>query len=115
MSGSLLLVVAVATNIGLAGILPCFFLVVASMGLISPNAVALALQDHPKIAGSASGLMGVLQFLIGGIVSPLVGIGGSSSAWPLAVVMAVVSVGGLLIFTLLTGPKTAAGFESLNP
>jgi DHA1 family bicyclomycin/chloramphenicol resistance-like MFS transporter len=98
--------VAVAANVGLIGILPCFFLVVASMGFISPNSTALGLADHPEVAGSASGLMGVLQFLIGGIVSPLVGIGGTGSAWPLAIIMAIVSVGGFIAFTLLTGPKT---------
>lgn len=103
MTGSLLLIVAVATNVGLAGILPCFFLVVASIGFIMPNSIALAMADHPEIAGSASGLMGVSQFLIGGIVSPLVGIGGTTSAWPLAIVMAVVSTGGFLTFVLLTG------------
>ncbi len=112
MSGSGLLVVAVAANVGLGGILPCFFVVVTSMGFISPNSTALALADHPEVAGSASGLMGVSQFLIGGIVSPLVGIGGTSTAWPLAIIMAVVSVAGFLIFNLLTGHKAEPALES---
>ena len=103
MTGSLLLVVAVATNVGQWGILPCFFIVVASQGFNMPNATALALADHPDMAGSASGLMGVSQFLIGAVVSPLVGIAGTGTAWPLAITMAVVSVSGFLVFVLLTG------------
>jgi DHA1 family bicyclomycin/chloramphenicol resistance-like MFS transporter len=115
MTGSLLLVLAVATNIGLVGILPCFFIVVASQGFNMPNATALALADHPDMAGSASGLMGVSQFLIGAVVSPLVGIGGTGTAWPLAIIMAVVSVSGFLVFVLLTGNVLARQADGIKP
>lgn len=106
--GSLLLLVAVLTNVGLVGIIPAFFIVVASIGFIGPNSTALALADHPSIAGSASGLMGVLQFMIGGLVTPLVGIGGSTTALPLAIIMSTASLGAILVFSTLTRAKVAA-------
>jgi MFS transporter, DHA1 family, multidrug resistance protein len=105
LAGSLLLLVVVIANIGLAGILPAFFIVVSSVGFISPNAAALALAEHPQMAGSASGLMGVSQFIIGAAVSPLVSIGGTGTALPLAIIMALVSTGGFLMFTLMTGNR----------
>jgi len=91
----LCLLAVVLGGIGLAGILPCLFAVVASLGFVMPNATALALTDYPHAAGSASALLGVLQFLIGAAVAPLVGVAGSESAVPMAVAIAALAVGGV--------------------
>jgi DHA1 family bicyclomycin/chloramphenicol resistance-like MFS transporter len=101
LTGGVLLLSVVALGGGLAGILPALFLVVASIGLIAPNATALALADHPAVAGSASALLGVLQYVVGGVAAPLVGIGGSGTALPMAAVIAVLTVGAALAFALL--------------
>ncbi|NTV65755.1 MAG: multidrug effflux MFS transporter, partial [Oscillochloris sp.] len=54
--GGLLLVAAVQSGAGLLGVIPAFFLAVASIGLIGPNATALALAEQPQdVLGSASG------------------------------------------------------------
>ena len=94
-AGFCLLAVVLVTGIGLAGILPCLFAVVASLGFVTPNATALALTEYPHVAGSASALLGVLPFLIGAAVAPLAGVAGSQSAVPMAVVIAALGVGGL--------------------
>ena len=39
------------------------------------------------MAGTASALLGVIQFMVGAVVAPLVGVGGPDSAVPMAVVM----------------------------
>lgn len=83
--GGLVLSVAAAAGIGIAGILLGYLLVVASYGLIAPNAMALALTDHAHHAGSAAALMGGVQFLAGALAAPLVGLGGTASALPSAV------------------------------
>ncbi|MCV7422496.1 multidrug effflux MFS transporter [Mycobacterium yunnanensis] len=62
---------------------------VASLGLVFGNATALALAGVAGVAGSASAVLGALQFGVGAVVSPLVGIGGEHTAVPLAVVMLV--------------------------
>lgn len=62
---------------------------VASLGLVFGNATALALGGVTGVAGSASAVLGALQFGLGALVSPLVGIGGEHTAAPLAAVMLV--------------------------
>lgn len=80
------------------------FVVVASMGFVIPNATALALADHPRVAGSASGLLGVLQFAVGAATAPLVGVAGTGTALPMATTIAALGVGGLLAATVLATP-----------
>ncbi len=108
--GALLLLAAVLANAGLLGVLPALFIVVSSIGLIGPNAIALALADHPRSAGSASALMGVFQFIIGGAVAPLVGIAGTTTALPMALVITFCSSAAATTFALLTrrAPESAA-------
>jgi DHA1 family bicyclomycin/chloramphenicol resistance-like MFS transporter len=100
LAGVVLLAV-VASGGGVWGIVPLLFVVVASLGLVMPNATALALADHPRVAGSASGLLGVLQFIVGAATAPLVGVGGTTTALPMALTIAVLGVGGVLSATVL--------------
>ncbi|MBX5450902.1 Bcr/CflA family multidrug efflux MFS transporter [Thermogemmatispora sp.] len=98
-SGGLFL--AVIGGVGLIGILPALFVVVASQGMVFPNAATLALTDHPREAGSAAALVGLLQFVLGAIASPLVGIAGSQTAVPMASIIGVLGLSALLTFWLL--------------
>ena len=88
-----LLVLVDAPPLSLA--VPLVF-VVGSLGLVLGNATALAMDAVPGAAGSASALLGFLQFGLAGIASPLVGLGGDMDAAPLAVTMLVASVIGNL-------------------
>jgi DHA1 family bicyclomycin/chloramphenicol resistance-like MFS transporter len=101
---ALLLVVSIG-GIGLPGILPALFVTVTSLGFVLPNATSLALSGQPRIAGSASALVGVLQFSIGAAAAPLVGSFGNSTALPMAVVIATCGVSALGIFLLLGRSK----------
>jgi DHA1 family bicyclomycin/chloramphenicol resistance-like MFS transporter len=103
-AGALLLLLVVAAGVGLAGILPGFFLVTASIGLILPNATALALADHGHRAGSALALMGAFQYVVGALVAPLVGIAGTGTALPMAIVIATLSLGASLSYLALSRP-----------
>ncbi|WP_365998470.1 multidrug effflux MFS transporter [Mycolicibacterium sp.] len=60
---------------------------VSSLGLVFGNTTALALGAVTRAAGSASAVLGALQFGLGALVSPLVGVGGEHTAAPLAAVM----------------------------
>lgn len=71
----------------LGGTLVGFFVVVSAIGLIVPNATALALERHRERAGSASALLGLGQYAIGAAAAPLVG----SSVSALCVVIATLS------------------------
>lgn len=77
----------------LATVFPPLFVVVTSVGLVAPNASALAMNDFPDSAGSASAVLGVLQFGTGALVAPLVGLGGSRDALPMASLIVVLALG----------------------
>ncbi|WP_019806552.1 Bcr/CflA family multidrug efflux MFS transporter [Saccharomonospora halophila] len=98
-------VLAVRAGLGLPGLLTPLFLMVSSVGMIMPNATSLALADHPRTAGSASALLGVVQFLVGGSASPLVGLVGGDSALPMTMIMAVAAAAALTTFLVLTRPR----------
>jgi DHA1 family bicyclomycin/chloramphenicol resistance-like MFS transporter len=95
------LLAVILVGVGRAGILPCLFAMVSSIGFVLPNSAALALVEYPHVAGSASALLGVLQFCIGAAVAPLVGVAGANSAVPMGIVVAALGLGaaGAMIAT----------------
>lgn len=103
--GGLSLLAVVLLDIGLVGVLPALFIVVASLGLIAPNATALALADT-QTAGSAAALLGVLQFTIGAAVAPLVGLSGTTTAIPMALAIAAFGLATLATFLILCRPPS---------
>lgn len=52
-----------------------FFLMLLMMGLTLPAISSLAMESERQYAGSASALLGFAPFFLGGVVSPLVGVG----------------------------------------
>ncbi|MPV89628.1 Bcr/CflA family efflux MFS transporter [Georgenia ruanii] len=68
-----------------------FFVSPTCHGFILGNAVALAQSRVPGRAGAGSAVIGLLQFLTGGLVSPLTGLAGQHTAVPMAVLMALCS------------------------
>jgi MFS transporter, DHA1 family, multidrug resistance protein len=96
-----LLAIVSTGSFGLAGMAVPLFVQVSCNGLIFPNLTALAMTDHPEVAGSASALIGVVQFLLGAAAAPLAGLAGSSSALPMAITIAVFGLGGCLAFIAL--------------
>jgi DHA1 family bicyclomycin/chloramphenicol resistance-like MFS transporter len=115
-SGSLLFLLAVSTNWGgLGAILPSLFLVLFGLGFVTPNATALALQNHPQSAGAASALLGSAQFLVGAGLAPLAGIGGNHDALPMGILMMSLAGGATAVrLSLLraTKTKTSVSLES---
>ena len=105
--GGLGVLTSVVFDVGLAMLLPSFFVVVASVGLVFPNATALALADHPRTAGSASALLGAQPVRHRRAGRPLAGVGGSHTALPMAIVMATLPLAGLACLRVLTGPSAA--------
>jgi DHA1 family bicyclomycin/chloramphenicol resistance-like MFS transporter len=107
-TGGLLLLAGVLAGAGLPVVLPALFLVVSSIGLVAPNSLTMALADYADSAGTASSLVGVLQYIFGGLMAPVVGLGGVSTALPMALVIAVLPLGGLVIFRTMTATASAA-------
>jgi DHA1 family bicyclomycin/chloramphenicol resistance-like MFS transporter len=95
-AGLALLAVILVGGLGLAPVLLPLFVLVSSIGFVVPNAVALALSRHPEAAGTGSALLGVIQSGIGAAGAPLVGIAGTTTALPMAAVIATSGVGAVL-------------------
>lgn len=71
---------------GLAGFVVPVWAILAAMGLVIPNAPAVALSRHGDAAGTAAALLGAGQFGLGAAVAPLVGVLGNDE-FALALVM----------------------------
>ncbi|WP_042364286.1 multidrug effflux MFS transporter [Streptacidiphilus neutrinimicus] len=106
--GGLLLLASVHFGWGLAGVLAGLFVLVSSIGLIGPNGTARAMEGHSGRRGAASALVGLLQYGAGGLAAPLVGLGGSGTAMPMAVVACSFAVGGVLTYAVLVGWRPRA-------
>ncbi|GLV57933.1 Bcr/CflA family drug resistance efflux transporter [Dictyobacter sp. S3.2.2.5] len=102
-AGGIATFVVTISGLGLIGLIPAFLLLASSLGLIMPNATTLALANT-RAAGSASALLGVLQFAIGALVAPIVGLGGSASALPMGASIAAFAIATLVTFLILCRP-----------
>jgi DHA1 family bicyclomycin/chloramphenicol resistance-like MFS transporter len=101
LTASVLILLSAATGIGgFAGILVPLFAFIATHGFVMPNTTALAMEPHGAVAGSASALLGSLQFVLGSAAGALVGAASNGTAVPLGAVLAGCGVGAFTIHTL---------------
>jgi DHA1 family bicyclomycin/chloramphenicol resistance-like MFS transporter len=87
-AGAVLLLDAYSGFGGFAGILVPLFCFIACHGFVLPNTTALAMASHGQVAGSASALLGTLQFVLGATAGSLVGAFANGTAVPMAAVLA---------------------------
>lgn len=80
-------------------ILPPLFIVVSTVGGIISLTTALGMQGQQENAGSASALLGLARYALGGLMSPIVGLFGKTTYLPMAVLIVVVQVIGVSIFS----------------
>lgn len=97
-AAALLLALCGATGFGgFSAIPPLLFVCLASAGFLLPNLTALAMSPFGEVAGSASALLGTLQFSIGAGAGTLVGLLHNGTAVPMTAVVAVCGLLGYLI------------------
>jgi DHA1 family bicyclomycin/chloramphenicol resistance-like MFS transporter len=100
LAGGLVLLTTSITGFGgLAGFLAPLWLMVGALGLSFPNAPAAALSRHGETAGTAAAMLGASQFVMGGLVAPLVGALDNGTPVPMAAIMvtALTVAGALLL------------------
>jgi DHA1 family bicyclomycin/chloramphenicol resistance-like MFS transporter len=100
-AGGIGVLLSTLSGAGLPVLLPLLFLNVGSLGLVLPNASALALDGHGGSAGAAASLLGPTPYILGALASPLVGLGGQHDAAPMGVVIALFDVLALSAFAVL--------------
>jgi MFS transporter, DHA1 family, multidrug resistance protein len=103
-AGGLALVLTTVTGaFGILGLAVPLFVVLSSLGLVLPNSGALALNRHPESAGTAAALVGLTQFVVGASAGPVIGAVGAGTAVPMAGVIAIGTV-GLVVVAILLAP-----------
>ena len=111
--GTVLFLVIALTGLPVGLLAVAVFVAVAPLGLVFGNATALALESVPRAAGSASAILGALQFGLAALVSPLVSLGGEGTAVPAAIVMVTAAVVACAAYAL-AGRRPAASAEPLR-
>ncbi|AQV97669.1 MULTISPECIES: Bcr/CflA family multidrug efflux MFS transporter [Cupriavidus] len=96
-AGLALAVAALAGVAVLPVLLAGFFVFIGALGCVSPNASALSLAHQGHRAGTASALMGTLQFSLGTLGGAAVSVWRDGTALPLGVVMAACGAGAVLM------------------
>ncbi len=97
------MVLTTATGLGgLLGLLVPLAVVVATSGLSLPNTPALALSRHGEAAGTAAAMLGSVQFGVGAVTAPLVGVLGTGTAVPMAaMILTAAALAAVLLLTVV--------------
>ena len=85
-------------HLPLGVVLASLVTMVSGVAVTTPPSTSLALADYPRMAGTASSLLGLARFAFGGIAAPLVGIGGADTALPLGIVTLVAVAAAAVVF-----------------
>ena len=104
------MLVGVLTSRSIWVLLPPLFVLVATIGVILPNSTALALAGQKEAAGTASALLGLLQFALGAVLPPLASLGGVT---PLVMVVTILSTAVVAGLAQLGLPNYGASSDSL--
>ncbi len=108
-SGAILIVAPLIGIKSLTSVaLPLFFYL-CTIGFVSPNAVALALANHGRVAGMASALLGTLQFSMAGLALLVLGVINSTTAFPMSAMICFCGVMGVAMHLLLLRPAGSTG------
>lgn len=82
---------------GMWGLIALLFVCLSGCGIIFPNVAALIMEPFGEVAGSASALLGTVQFGVAAGMGALVGIFHNGTAVPMAAGVAVCALAGLAI------------------
>ena len=113
--GALLLSLAATTGIGgFPAQLVLLFICLCTTGILYPNVTALALAPFATAAGSASALMGTIQYTMGATAGAFVGMFHNGTGLPMVLTMAGCSVVGTIAATCARRPEplSQTTFES---
>ncbi|SNX88222.1 DHA1 family bicyclomycin/chloramphenicol resistance-like MFS transporter [Streptomyces sp. TLI_55] len=92
----------------------CLFVMISALGLVLPNANALALNRTPHAAGSASALLGTSGFVMGAVASAVMGAAAKDTAVPMAIVQLASAVTALGCLLALARPWRTRPAEQLR-
>jgi MFS transporter, DHA1 family, multidrug resistance protein len=106
--GAALVILAGTGTGGLPAVVLSLWVVLFACGLALPNAPALALSRHGEAAGTAAALLGAVQFGVGAVVSPVVGLLGNDAVAIGVVVVSALTLGIVVLVTVVRPWQLAA-------
>ena len=90
-----------SAQLGIAPVIPAMLVVFVGVGMIVPNTLTLALEEHATEAGVAAGLIGIVQYGLGAAIAPLMGVAGNESGAPIGVALLSCAVVGFLSYGVI--------------
>lgn len=111
--GAALLIIALNKPAHLWPLLIPLFGCIASLGVLLPNASACAMAGQGRNAGSASALLGCLQFSIAASAAALVSYLHNGTAWPMALVICGCALLAALCSRFTVWAERRAGYPAI--
>lgn len=90
--GVILLIATLALHLPLYVLLIAFFINISPVTSIAPLGFSMAMEERTGGSGNASSLLGLFQFILGGIISPLVGLNGEHDMTPYLLIISVTAI-----------------------
>jgi MFS transporter, DHA1 family, multidrug resistance protein len=109
----LLLIAAGVLNLGFWGVAIPLFMFVASLGMVFPNSTAGALSKQGAMAGTASALLGSLQYALAAVSSTLVSSLNNGTTLPTTALIGGSGILTFLTFTFLIARKRDTTVETV--
>jgi len=113
-AGALGLLVGGLVAAPVAVVIVSLLAMVSGVAVTTPPTTTIALAGYPQMAGTASSLLGMSRFAIGGVVAPLVGVAGAATLLPLGIVTASVIALAAASVALLA-PRDRDAVEPVRP
>ncbi|MCX4473043.1 multidrug effflux MFS transporter [Micromonospora sp. NBC_01655] len=108
-AGSLGLLATGLFALPLPVVLASLFVLASGVAVTSPPTTSLALANYRELAGTASSVLGLARFGLGGIAAPLVGLGGAGNATPLGLVTVLSAALAAITYVVLPGDEASSG------
>jgi len=97
LTGMLLTAVVLLLHLPVWLLFISFFLLIAPVSMIGTTGFSIAMQVQKQGAGSASSILGLMQFMVGALLSPLVGVKGETSVLPFIVIIFICTVSAQIV------------------
>ncbi|MFI9033397.1 multidrug effflux MFS transporter [Staphylococcus pasteuri] len=90
--GVILIIITLSMHLPIWLLIIAFFLNISPVTSIGPLGFALAMEERTGGSGNASSLLGLFQFILGGVISPLVGLNGEFDPTPYLVIISITAI-----------------------
>ena len=92
MIGVVILIITLTLHLPLYVLLIGFFINICPVTSIAPLCFSMAMAERTGGSGNASSLLGLFQFILGGLISPLVGLNGQHDMCPYLIIISATAV-----------------------